>query len=242
MKKYSDEIILDIIHRLEQQQRNIDIAKECDVSLSLVEQINGCRVHTDLHNYTSNIRNENKPANEFRKNVLNEYIECDDYYELHIINTHNVEITTKIDKDDYPRICKYKWSINQHGTDIRVIAISPELKRQYLHQFILGDSNHQRVIDHINRDPLDNRKNNLRLTTPSVNSSNAKPRIESTSNIRGVYRREARPGIAKAAWICEWSENKKRYSKSFSIDKYGEEEAFRRASSLRAEKMKEMKI
>ena len=89
---------------------------------------------------------------------------------------------------------------------------------------------------------MNNRKSNLRIVSRSINSTNAKPRTESKSGIRGVYFRKERPGVAKASWICEWSINGKRHSKSFSIAKYGEEEAFRLACSLREEKMKEMKI
>lgn len=243
MKKYSKEIILDIIYRLEQQQRNIDIAKECNVSLSLVEQINGCRIHTDLHNYISNIRNENKLPNKFRKTVLNEYIENKDYYILHIINTRNIEVFGKIDKDDYNKVSQYKWTLSIHDNDIRIVANENTLHRIGLHQFIIENYNNNMVIDHINQDPLDNRKSNLRITTRAINSTNAKPRKESSSNIRGVYKRDERLGISKASWICEWTdENHKRHSKSFSIAKYGEDEAFRLAKSLREEKMKEMKI
>lgn len=243
MKKYSDEIIIDIIHRLENQQRNVDIAKICNVSLSLVEQINGCRAHTNLHHYISNIRNENKKTNAFRKNVLNEYIEKDNYYILHIINTRNIEAFGKIDKDDYIRVSQCKWTLSVHENDIRIVSNENSLQRIGLHQFILCNDDDNMVIDHINRDPLDNRKINLRITNRAVNSTNAKSRKESSCNIRGVYKREARPGIAKASWICEWTdENHKRHSKSFSIEKYGEEEAFRLAKSLREEKMKEMKI
>lgn len=242
MKWLEDNIVRQIISRLENQERNIDIAKLFNISVSTVEQINECKTHTNLHNYKYNIRNENKIINSYRKTVLNEYIEYDNYYELHIINTNNIEVFTKIDKDDFLRVKQYRWTISKHNDDIRVISLNPELKKQYLHQFILGESNHQNVIDHINRDPLDNRKNNLRLTTPSINSTNAKPRKENNSGIRGVYRRKERPGIAKASWVCEWSDNTKRCSKSFSIEKYGEEEAFRLAASLREEKMKEMKI
>jgi hypothetical protein len=242
VKHLDSETVKEIISRLEKQERNIDIAKNLNLSISTIEQINECKTHTNLHNYKYNIRKENKPINTYRKNVLNEYIEYEDYYELHIINTNNVEIFSKIDKDDFKKISQYRWTIAKHQNDIRVISLSQELNKQYLHQFVLGDSNHQYVIDHINRDPLDNRKNNLRFTTPSVNSTNAKPRTENKSGIRGVYRRNARPGIAKASWVCEWSENKKRHSKSFSIEKYGEEEAFRLASTLRERKMKEMKI
>lgn len=241
MKRLSDELVKEIIQRLENQEKNIDIAMIYNVSVSTIEQINECKSHTNLHNYHSNIRNENKTPNAYRKTVLNEYIEHNDYYELHIINTKNIEVYSKIDKEDYSIVSQYKWTISGHDQDLRIISNCSDLNRIYLHQFILGINDKNSVIDHINRDPLDNRRNNLRITSRSINSTNAKPRKENSSGIRGVYRREARPGIAKAAWICEWSDEK-RHSKSFSIEKYGEEEAFRLASQLREQKLKEMKI
>lgn len=242
MQRINETVILDIIHRLENQERNIDIAKVCGVSLSTVEQINGCKSHTNLHHYTTNIRNENKQSSSYRKQVLNEYIEHEDYYDLHIINTNNIEVYGKIDKEDYARVSKYKWTLAIHDSDIRIVSNERNLNRISLHQFILDNKDATKVIDHINRNPLDNRKTNLRITTRSVNSTNAKERTESKSGIRGVYRREARPGIAKASWVCEWSDENGRHSKSYSIEKYGEEEALRLACSLREEKMKEMKI
>lgn len=178
----------------------------------------------------------------FQNKLINEYTEKEDYYELKIITTKNVEAITLIDKDDCEKIKKYKWTLSIHGDDIRVIASSKELKRIYLHQFIIGRSNRKNVIDHINRNPLDNRKKNLRLVSCSINATNAKPRQESKTLIRGVYKRKARKGIAHASWICEWSIEGKRFSKSFSITKYGEENAFRLACNLREEKLKEMKI
>ena len=241
MNRFSNETILEIIKRLENQERNLDIAKICGVSLSTVESINGCRSHTNLHNYKSNIRNENKPMKEYRSSVLNEYVEHDNYYELHIINTRNLEASSKIDKEDYPKVSQYRWTLSVHGNDIRVVASSKDLNRIGLHQFILPNAT-DNVIDHINRNPLDNRKENLRIVSRSVNSTNAKERTESKSGVRGVYRREARPGIAKASWVCEWSCEGKRHSKSFSIDKYGENEAFRLACDFREKQLKEMKI
>lgn len=242
MKRISNDIVLEIIHRLENQERNIDIAKICNVSLRAVEQINGCKTHTDLHNYKINIRNENKNPTEYRKTVLNEYIEYENYYELHIINTKNIEAFGKIDKDDYQRVSAHKWTLAIHNKDIRIVANEKEMNRIGLHQFILINYDEEKVIDHINRDPLDNRKSNLRITSRSINSTNAKERVKSRSDIRGVYKRKARPGISKESWICEWSDNTGRHSKSYSVEKYGEEEAFRLACSLREEKIKEMKI
>ena len=163
------------------------------------------------------------------KNLINKYYECEDCYEIEITNTNNIKISTYIDKEDYEKVKQYKWGLS-------------ELNRIYLHQFLIGEIDKEKVIDHIDRNPLNNCKSNLRIVSHSINSTNAKPRKESKSKIRGVYFRKERPGIAKASWICEWSIEGKRHTKSFSIAKYGEEEAFRLACSLREEKMKEMKI
>lgn len=176
------------------------------------------------------------------KNVINKYYECDKYYELKIINTNNIQAFCYIDKEDYDKVRQFKWTLSIHEDDIRVIACSKKLNRIYLHQFLIGEIEKDKVIDHIDRNPLNNKRNNLRVVNHSINSTNAKPRTESKSKIRGVYFRKERPRIAKASWVCEWSENGKRYSKSFSIAKYGEEEAFRLACSLRENKLKEMKI
>lgn len=176
------------------------------------------------------------------KNLINKYYECEDCYEIEITNTNNIKISTYIDKEDYEKVKQYKWGLSIHGNDIRVVGSSPELNRIYLHQFLIGEIDKEKVIDHIDRNPLNNCKSNLRIVSHSINSTNAKPRKESKSKIRGVYFRKERPGIAKASWICEWSIEGKRHTKSFSIAKYGEEEAFRLACSLREEKMKEMKI
>ena len=242
VKKVEEKTVLSIIHRLENQEQNVSIAKQEKVSLSFVEKINECKLYTNLHHYKKNIRNENKEKEKYRSSVFNEYIFHQDYVELHIINTSNIEAFGKIDTEDYERVSQHHWSLKIQKKDVRIIGSSIEVQRTYLHQYILKNNNKQLVIDHINRDPLDNRKANLRITTCSINSTNAKPRKENNSGIRGVYRRKARHGIAKASWVCEWSDNKKRYTKSFSIDKYGEDEAFRLATSLRQEKMKEMKI
>ena len=241
MKKIEENIIIKIIHELENQERNINIAKNYNVSLSLVEKINQCKMYTNLHQYKNNIKNENKEI-KYRKAVFNEYIFRQKYVLLHIINTSNEEAFGKIDLNDYERVKKYKWTLSIHEQDIRIISNSKELNRIYLHQYILNNINKELVIDHINRNPLDNRKINLRITSRSVNSINAKPRKENKSGIRGVYRRDERSGITKAAWVCEWNIDKKRYTKSFSIEKYGEDEAFRLAETLRQEKIKEMKI
>ena len=50
-----------------------------------------------------------------------------------------------------------------------------------IHQLILGP-----YVDHINRDPMDNRKANLRICTQAENCFNASMRSDNTSGFIGV--------------------------------------------------------
>jgi hypothetical protein len=54
----------------------------------------------------------------------------------------------------------------------------------YFHRVIMGASRGQ-VVDHINHDSLDNRKENLRCVTPSINASN---RASYKNSLSGGYR------------------------------------------------------
>lgn len=243
MRATNTETVLNIISDLElTKDTQKMIANRHNVSESLVEKINRCKVYSELHSYNSNIRRE---ANDLNISVVNTYYDFNEAANvciLEIIRTDKQRVTTLISPIDYDKISKYKWTfrIDSNG-DCRIRSTSSELHGQDLSTWLLGGTN-DIVVDHINRDTLDNRRENLRLVSRSTNSTNAKARIESKTNIRGVYKRIARPGIAKESWVCEWSDETGRHSKSFSCEKYGEEEAFRLAKSLREEKMKEMKI
>ena len=243
MKATNKETVLNIISDLElTKDTQKMIANRYNVSESLVEKINRCKVYSELHCYNNNIRHE---ANDLNINVVNTYYDFDKVANvcvLEIIRTDKQKAATLISSTDYDKISKYNWTfrIDING-DYRVRATSSELRGQDLSTWLLNGTDNM-VVDHINRDTLDNRRENLRLVSRSVNSTNAKARIESKTGIRGVYKRVARPGIAKESWVCEWSDATGRHSKSFSCEKYGEEEAFRLAKSLREEKMKEMKI
>lgn len=240
MKATNTETVLNIISDLElTKDTQKMIANRYNVSESLVEKINRCKVYSELHSYVNNIRRE---ANNLNINVINAYSDYDDYYILIITRIDKQQIKTMISCEDYDKISKYNWTfkIDNNG-NYRIRSTSSELHGQDLSTWLLNGTNDM-VVDHINRDTLDNRRENLRLVSRSINSTNAKARIESKTNIRGVYKRAARPGIAKESWVCEWSDVTGRHSKSFSCEKYGEEEAFRLAKSLREEKMKEMKI
>lgn len=59
-------------------------------------------------------------------------------------------------------------------------------KKVRLHTLILGKQNKGFVIDHINRDKLDNRRSNLRVLTHQLNIFNSKLSKNNTTGFNGV--------------------------------------------------------
>lgn len=90
--------------------------------------------------------------------------------------------------------------------------------RVRFHRHITGFT----MVDHINRDPLDNRLSNLREATFKMNNNNVSMHRNNTSGFTGVR-------FADGRWIARLEFDGKNISKSFSIKKYGEEEAKRLA-------------
>ena len=91
-----------------------------------------------------------------------------------------------IDLEDYEKVKDYKWGLTSYGyvTRSQVYEGNTEL---YLSRFILFPLKSPLLtIDHKNRNPLDNRKCNLRYATRSQNGINIGPRKNSTSKYKGV--------------------------------------------------------
>ena len=110
-------------------------------------------------------------------------------------------------------------------------------KQYHVHRIILtllGFNCDNKVVDHINGCPFDNRFANLRICDQAENTRNRKlPKTNKSGSI-GVHRH------IKGAWVATWSDSIKKYSKSFSANKYGEDEAKELAVSFRNKKIKEL--
>lgn len=94
------------------------------------------------------------------------------YYSLLLINKDNKTYAIKIDTEDLEAVAKYNWRLQEHHTKKRFYVMSQiNGKSTQLHRYITNCPT-DLVVDHINRDSLDNRKSNLRCCTILENNNN----------------------------------------------------------------------
>jgi hypothetical protein len=120
-----------------------------------------------LYNYIFDIKGHKPIKNNQVKLNGNTFIEKENFY----IGICKDGTEFYFDKEDYNRIKNHTWHKVSTGYIVSVI----NNKNIRLHRFILNvvDLKNEKV-DHINRNPLDNRKKNLRLVDNSKNSLNRK--------------------------------------------------------------------
>lgn len=94
-----------------------------------------------------------------------------------------------IDEADAGELCHFHWRLNPNGYPVRYECIRRRRKAVLMHRQILGINDLSRKLeaDHINRNPLDNRRSNLRIVTHAQNMQNRKPHARSSSRYRGVH-------------------------------------------------------
>lgn len=103
--------------------------------------------------------------------------------ELPIVGSNLVAL---VDDDTFELAKNYSWrftGVGYVGTGSTVL---------YLHHFVMGGSHPTKVVDHINKNKLDCRRENLRLVTQSENMHNSSLRVDNTSGAKGVDYRESR--------------------------------------------------
>jgi HNH endonuclease len=95
-----------------------------------------------------------------------------------------------VEPEDYYRFGNFKWGIN--GSGDRYYAVrnaktgTGKTKRVYMHREIMNPPAGL-FVDHKNNDPLDNRRENLRLATRSQNMQNKRKKKNATSKYFGVH-------------------------------------------------------
>lgn len=96
-----------------------------------------------------------------------------------------------VDDDMFEYLNQWKWYCDIHGYAIRRPYIKNSGRKNQkceiirMHR-IINNTPDGFETDHINRNPLDNRKENLRSVNASQNKINQKIRIDNTSGVKGI--------------------------------------------------------
>lgn len=104
------------------------------------------------------------------------------YYELSL----GRGLTLLVDIADEPLWGSYRWYAYRGARDTTFYArTNIDGNTLLLHRLLVGATPTQ-LVDHRNRNGLDDRRSNLRLCTPAQNASNRPPPKNNTSGYKGV--------------------------------------------------------
>ena len=156
----------------------------------------------------------------YETNRYREVVDLDEedyYYEVEIFGDGKYHIG-QIDKEFIDRFIERTWYALKHGNNFYMYSNKTTNfpVNQRFHRLVLTGVD---IVDHKNRNGLDNRKKNLTDGSDGVNNNNQSQRDDNTSGATGVcfFKRNK-------SWYARWSENGKRKSMCFSIKKYGSDE------------------
>jgi len=129
---------------------------------------------------------------------------------------------TLIDDEDFEYLNRYKWSANKVNrywyVTARIQKSDGTKKNERMHRLIMNAPTGM-LVDHINGDSLDNRKENLRICKTSTNLQNQYV-IRGSSRFQGVYWKEKQK---------KWAANIGKDGKHYYLGIYNFEEDAARA-------------
>jgi hypothetical protein len=114
--------------------------------------------------------------------------------EVPLIGTDEVALIS--DEDAW--LLQFNWRLGKNGYAQRTARMARDIAH--------ADAHPGMQVDHIDRNRLNDQRNNLRLVTPRQNSNNREMRSDNSSGFVGVHWRK---GLGK--WIARVVHNYKRY-------------------------------
>lgn len=119
-----------------------------------------------------------------------------------ILRRDNLKYTVILDECDLPKLLGFSIGLQVHGNSFcaRLNKGYINCKRVYftLHRYILGVTDPEVLVDHINGNPLDNRRCNLRLTDHTGNAQNRVVMSTNKLGIKGISTANNGAFIARA--------------------------------------------
>lgn len=114
-----------------------------------------------------------------------------------IVNSEKFAI---VDDEDYAELSKFTWFLKK-GYASRSLALGYEAGKKKVKTLsmsrVITEAKDGEMVDHANRNPLDNRRSNLRIATPSQSASN---RVHAKKN---EYRGVKKEGEQWIASVCK---------------------------------------
>lgn len=89
-----------------------------------------------------------------------------------VVASKNIEHRVLLDDEDFENVTKHRWFINK-GYAQRACWDGKNYVNLSMHRFVMQEPE-GKVIDHIDGNPLNNQKKNLRATTQAANLRNSK--------------------------------------------------------------------
>jgi len=143
--------------------------------------------------------------------MKNKVINKGKYSIIELKNSKNIIVGNVFVDNDDKEVFNHSWYLNNSGYAITRINKNKQI---LMHRMVFGDKNNL-DIDHINRNKLDNRKENLRFVNRSQNMMN--------TDAKGYY----------------WCKNKKKWAayihinyKSIALGRYKTEEQAKKAREI----------
>lgn len=154
-------------------------------------------------------------------------------------NLTTIEITTGkilgtiwIDYDQKEIAQQFQWHLEQSAKDCIYAKATDNInkKKVTLHRLLMNIDDPKIHIDHINRNTFDNRQENLRLSDHTKNSRNRRFSEKNSSGRTGVRYDEIQNRFVAQFRIQSCN---KQFKRSFAVDRFGYDEAFKLACQAR---------
>jgi hypothetical protein len=135
-----------------------------------------------------------------------------------------------VDDADFELVSQFKWylkpAIKTSYAQRSMREPSGRFVAQSLHRFLLGVTHPKVLVDHRDRDGLNNRRNNLRVATRSQNGANQAKRPGLSSTLKGVcWRKQNRK------WHAQIAVNGKKLHLGYFADEKDAAAAYRAAAT-----------